>query len=799
MADATYTIDTSDLVKAQTELKAWATENKKAIASIKADMTAESNIRNLSLKNAQAEAKARVSLNKQRQTAIAKTAREQAAAAKVIEAEAKKEAAAVQRLDNEYDKYRASIDDVYAAQLKYNKLSSVITQRNKAMGVSTEQTTVELEELRLKLAQVGVQMDSMGNVTSTVGRNFNQFGEVGQKSGKKMSQFNQQVQQGGYQLQDFVVQLQGGTSFFTAFAQQGSQFAGVFGPSGAVVGAVIALGSAIAGMAFNLSKSTEEAKTFKEEISTLGSTLGRLSDLRLEGLTDELAEGARLAKLEFINILTVMEQIELKALGQSLLAPYRSITEEMEKYIYQLNIASQLGSEIPEFTALGLNSLQEATFVATQFKTIQGETKEEIAAQIDLVTESLELRGVLTDEIKEQLAAMAEQVGVVDQIVEAQEYQNVVAEANRNLIEQIVSTVNDINFDVAISGAERLGDKLADAAGQAAAVMNRMIAFNDVDSGDFQNRLNLQAIYGQNADTRSAAPTTPVVHRPTRTSSSGGSSPGGSGSASKDYLAELQTELQARRELLSVSGEQRTMLEAVREVEKSLGDDRRKYNQAQIQGLANQIVELDKLEEAQKLAATELKNMYKEQESIIDGLTGSFSDSYNSIVDGTLTVKEAFRSMAVDVISQLHNILITQRLVGSFDAATGVGTGLAGALGGFFADGAAFNNGSVVPFANGGVVSSATMFPMSGGQTGVMGEAGPEAIMPLTRGPDGSLGVKAQGGGDSVTNITVNAQGAQIGVAEQIEQKLREVAPTLVNQSVSATKKSMRTTKSGWA
>lgn len=60
--------------------------------------------------------------------------------------------------------------------------------------------------------------------------------------------------------------------------------------------------------------------------------------------------------------------------------------------------------------------------------------------------------------------------------------------------------------------------------------------------------------------------------------------------------------------------------------------------------------------------------------------------------------------------------------------------------GGGFAKGAAFHAGAIVPFAKGGIkgiVDVPTMFPMSGGRTGLMGEAGPEAIMPLTRGRDG--------------------------------------------------------------
>ena len=70
-----------------------------------------------------------------------------------------------------------------------------------------------------------------------------------------------------------------------------------------------------------------------------------------------------------------------------------------------------------------------------------------------------------------------------------------------------------------------------------------------------------------------------------------------------------------------------------------------------------------------------------------------------------------------------------------------------------FAQGAPFAQGRVMPFAKGGVVSSPTTFGMRGG-TGLMGEAGPEAIMPLARGADGRLGVR--GGGGSSVNVTMH-------------------------------------------
>lgn len=77
-----------------------------------------------------------------------------------------------------------------------------------------------------------------------------------------------------------------------------------------------------------------------------------------------------------------------------------------------------------------------------------------------------------------------------------------------------------------------------------------------------------------------------------------------------------------------------------------------------------------------------------------------------------------------------------------------------------YADGAPFSQGRVMPFAKGGVVSSPLSFPMRGG-TGLMGEAGPEAIMPLSRGADGRLGVRTQGGNAVTVNMNISTPDAQ--------------------------------------
>jgi len=116
---------------------------------------------------------------------------------------------------------------------------------------------------------------------------------------------------------------------------------------------------------------------------------------------------------------------------------------------------------------------------------------------------------------------------------------------------------------------------------------------------------------------------------------------------------------------------------------------------------------------------------------------------------GAKSFDSVLKSLALRLSSLSLNLAL-KPLTGAL--AGGFGKLFSGGLSGASADGGA--DAPIEPFAKGGVIAAPTYFPLSPGRTGLAGEAGPEAIMPLARGPDGRLGVAASGGGGQ--HVTVN-------------------------------------------
>lgn len=219
------------------------------------------------------------------------------------------------------------------------------------------------------------------------------------------------------------------------------------------------------------------------------------------------------------------------------------------------------------------------------------------------------------------------------------------------------------------------------------------------------------------------------------------------------YLTNLAAEVDFLKQTKDLFGEQLI-------IEQTLHNLRQQYGPEYVAGIEQQTRAL--LE--QKMVLEQQKDLAMRVGQTIGNAFGNF---LMDIVTGTENVADAFKKMAVQIINELFRILVVEKLVQSISKA------VSNSVSGFFADGAAFSGGNVVPFARGGVVGSPTMFPMAGGRTGLMGEAGPEAIMPLKRGKNGKLGVEASG------NVKQEAP--------VVNQKIINVLdPSIVNQYLSS-------------
>ena len=132
----------------------------------------------------------------------------------------------------------------------------------------------------------------------------------------------------------------------------------------------------------------------------------------------------------------------------------------------------------------------------------------------------------------------------------------------------------------------------------------------------------------------------------------------------------------------------------------------------------------------------------------INASAGNVSASLTKAFTSASTSGRAFNATLASITASLAQMLAS---VG----AGFLGQGLSSIFGGLFGGG----GGSlpVAPFADGGIVASPTYFG-AGGSLGLMGERGAEAIMPLARGPNGQLGVVANGGTARATHVTVNIQ-----------------------------------------
>lgn len=201
--------------------------------------------------------------------------------------------------------------------------------------------------------------------------------------------------------------------------------------------------------------------------------------------------------------------------------------------------------------------------------------------------------------------------------------------------------------------------------------------------------------------------------------------------------------------------------------------------------------ELNKVNQSLTDSGVKLEDYGKQiSSSISSGLVNALRNGGNAF--------DVFSSLATTALQKILDKLIEMAFVTPvLNAFTGGVGGASGGLFGFigslfgFKDGGAFQNGNVIPFAKGGVVNKPTIFPMANGGTGLMGEAGAEAVMPLRRMSNGRLGVEASSENRKAVQVNIyNQSNSQVETRQRndggMDIIIKRVNEALMNERTSS-------------
>lgn len=145
-----------------------------------------------------------------------------------------------------------------------------------------------------ELNKANAVLDEHQKEVAKTQKEYQKLSKSGDKVRDSKKRMNSAFGQLGHQVQDFTVQMQGGQDAILAFSQQGSQMASAFGPKGAIVGAVLALGGALLGSLIpNLITSKKEMENLKDEILELNPAIDSLTASQLAFLKMQDAKEAR--------------------------------------------------------------------------------------------------------------------------------------------------------------------------------------------------------------------------------------------------------------------------------------------------------------------------------------------------------------------------------------------------------------------------------------------------------------------------------------------------------------------------
>jgi len=619
------------------------------------------------------------------------------------------------------------------------------------------------------------------------------------------------TQQAGYQVSDFIVQVQSGTNAFVAFGQQASQLVGVLplvaGKIGLTTGAAIALSSAlgiaipvVTAIGAYLSRAGKDAEETKTAIDSLTQSLEQFEQaqkaLQIGVSVGQLTVTERIKELDE-EILKTSDHIDKLALAMTASLSttgtagfgfmFRGLADDIQeaqdKIVGLEELRARLSDRINVKFENQKRSLQEQLLIAQSINK-NGKDSE----QVETLRNRLASRDIL---LKAKALGMTnDQLFELMQIVKQTQAAEKATRINLALAEQEeASTKRSVDLH------EKLADIRSKEAKDRQKAVQKILDTVSKEYDIISDKLRLvNQEYLSDKDSAAYQRVKLQIERDNyeQTLKSKG--------VLGDNLRLIMNQFDAYHSMLKtlkdINEEEKKRLDAITLQQRMVGigvasgrggDPRQQGTRYQQEFGYKTVDELIAEHNARNKGikkeidlTRELTDVQKQQVAIADSVSGAFGDFFMGLVDGTTSAKDAFRSMAADIIQQLYRILVVEQLVQS----------IAGAItGGFAPASAAGTKGTVAPprrptgvfgrYEGGGYTGSG---PRSGGldgKGGFMAMLHPrETVIDHTKG---------QGAGGTVVNQVFNiSANTSDDTKRLITQTIAQASPAIINQSVGA-------------
>jgi hypothetical protein len=558
--------------------------------------------------------------------------------------------------------------------------------------------------------------------------------------GQAFSRNSSAIQNASFQLQDIIVQLSMGVPVTRTLGQQLPQLVGGFGPLGAVVG--VAAGAFLSFLPMLMSTAAD-AKTLQETLDDLSDTIGSMRDLSQEMASLEgLAEKYGMIDAELVKLLGHMRDQQALAAQNQAADAVKAIADEYRIASSAVNIFKITG------TGAAAELADELGLTKNAFLALQAGIREAEAATT----------------LEDQATAVAKIADVLSRATGANE--DLVASAIETALKlreaaKAGQDLDNVDLEGALGGAANQAARIADELGRAAGNALSAAANASAALQDAQIRRQFAGDPVGQAGALAAA----------QFQRSAGALRGSQDAILRGQFTSMQGQVVADAEATArLNAETAKLNETMRGGAKTISDVEREaarlYESTRTEA-ERYAAKLEKVEalfavgaingEVYSRALEDLNAKFDPFTKLVAGVADTIENELNSafasVLKGTADLGDALLSFASNVLAKVAQDLFAQQFAGP------IAEGIKGI---FSANGNVFDAGGVTAFAKGGVVGGPTVFPFANG-IGLMGEAGPEAIMPLSRGADGKLGVIASGGG--APSITINNYSGQEATA----------------------------------